>query len=104
MELSAPSRPGWTPPGPACQPLSTPLFLVQGDRPGLVGAVGFDRRSERGRVRAQVLLVDVAIVVDLERLDSRDAVGGGPGDGGESADHHSLDDVVARAQARRRAL
>src|SRR5215212_10010887 len=76
------------------------LFLVRDGRPGLVRveAVYFYRRFER--VRAEVFLVDHAVVAHHEGLHPRDAVLRRCGDEREAADHHVLHDEVQLAERR----
>src|SRR5215218_6104679 len=76
------------------------LFLFRDGRPGLVRveAVYFYRRFER--VRAEVFLVDHAVVAHHEGLHPRDAVLRRRGDEREAADHHALQDEVHLAERR----
>ena len=63
-----------------------------------------DRAGNFSRARAEVLFADNAAVADDEGHDARHAVLERPGDRRESADHASIDDVVAVTARRRRPL
>src|ERR1017187_9045571 len=53
--------------------------------------------SQNARSRAQILFVDLAPMVDHERLDAGDSVFGGIGGQREAADHFIFDHVIHRA-------
>src|SRR5262245_21481905 len=72
--------------------------------PGLVGVEHFHGAGDGGGVRAQVLLVDDALVIDDEGHHAGHAVLRGERDEREAPDHTAVSSIVVRAVARAWAL
>src|SRR6516164_1372475 len=72
--------------------------------PVRVGVEAVDRRSERGGLRPEVLLVDHAIVIDDERHHAGIAPTRRPGNQPEAANHPAVDNEIGGTPRRVRAL
>ena len=62
------------------------LPVIVGAIPCLVRIIAFHRRSDLGRIQAQILLIDDTVVADDEGLHPGDAIVGRPSDDRKSAE------------------